>query len=79
MWCDAENLIDAYQLRPGHRGFTLRVHEEDINCFAEKCTDPLEIIADQAETDVLCFDEFLLLILPMPLWSDESFPVRPRY
>ena len=48
-----------------HR-FMLRVHEE-LTALQGK-SDPLEIVADRfkAETDVLCFDEFLFLTLPTP-------------
>lgn len=51
-----------------HR-FMLRVHEELTALQGQ--SDPLEIIADRfkAETDVLCFDEFLFLILPTPCYS----------
>ncbi|BDZ06358.1 hypothetical protein MUTS16_74310 [Escherichia coli] len=64
-----------YQSLPGERKqrlhfhrFMLRVHEELTALQGQ--TDPLEIIADRfkAETDVLCFDEFLFLILPMPCY-----------
>ena len=48
-----------------HR-FMLRVHEE-LTALQGK-SDPLEIVADRfkAETDVLCFDEFLCLTSPTP-------------
>lgn len=61
-----------YQSLPGERKqrlhfhrFMLRVHEELTTLQGQ--SDPLEIIADRfkAETDVLCFDEFLSRILPM--------------
>lgn len=72
-----ENLADGpfYQSLPGERKqrlhfhrFMLRVHEELTALQGQ--TDPLEIIADRfkAETDVLCFDEFLFLILPTPCY-----------
>jgi cell division protein ZapE len=62
-----------YQSLPGERKqrlhfhrFMLRVHEELTTLQGH--SDPLEIVADRfkAETDVLCFDEFLSPILPMP-------------
>lgn len=62
-----------YQSLPGARKqrlhfhrFMLRVHEE-LTALQGK-SDPLEIVADRfkAETDVLCFDEFLCLTSPMP-------------
>lgn len=64
-----------YQSLPGERKqrlhfhrFMLRMHEELTALQGQ--TDPLEIIADRfkAETDVLCFDEFLFLILPTPCY-----------
>ena len=62
-----------YQSLPGERKqrlhfhrFMLRVHEELTTLQGH--SDPLEIVADRfkAETDVLCFDEFLSPILPTP-------------
>ncbi len=64
-----------YQSLPGERKqrlhfhrFMLWVHDELTELQGQ--SDPLEIIADRfkAETDVLCFDEFLFLILPMPCY-----------
>lgn len=69
-----KRLMDMfYQSLPGARKqrlhfhrFMLRVHEE-LTALQGK-SDPLEIVADRfkAETDVLCFDEFLCLTSPMP-------------
>lgn len=64
-----------YQSLPGERKqrlhfhrFMMRVHEELTALQGQ--TDPLEIIADRfkAETDVLCFDEFFVSILPTPCY-----------
>ncbi len=73
-WGEAKPLMDLfYQSLPGERKqrlhfhrFMLRVHEELTTLQGH--SDPLEIVADRfkAETDVLCFDEFLSPILPTP-------------
>ncbi len=65
-----------YQSLPGERKqrlhfhrFMLRVHEELTTLQGH--SDPLEIVADRfkAQTDVLCFDEFLSPTSPMPCCS----------
>ncbi len=66
-WGGENRLMDLfYQSLPGERKqrlhfhrFMLRVHEELTTLQGH--SDPLDIVADRfkAETDVLCFDEFL--------------------